>query len=111
MTEEQKIEEQESGNDARSLFNVASIFAKALGFILEDNQGIVIEMENHLYNPMGESPRIAVIKHEGVIRLENLEEEHPDGTCLEFEMDPIESEDEISNENPPIYPESQKNPE
>ena len=105
-TEQENIPEQgEENKEAKDLFNVSSIFAKALAFILEDGQGIVIEMDHQLYNPVGESKRVAVINHSGMIRIENMDDEFEDGQCLEFTLSDEDNEEEKGTTTDGMYPE------
>ena len=99
-TEQENVTPDDINQDkSEVLFNISSIFAKSLGFFLNNSQGIIVKMEGPLFNPVGSSERVAIINHNGIIRIEDIESDHEDGTILEFEFSE-DPQDEIPTEDP-----------
>jgi hypothetical protein len=73
--------------------NAALIFARALSFILQENQGIVVGLKNGLQIEDGVE-KVIVFKHQEQIHIYKCEDEIEEGTAVMMSESPFESEEE-----------------
>jgi hypothetical protein len=60
--------------------NAALIFTRALSLILEEREGVVVDIEGDVYNPAGESKKVIVFRDKGMIYIEDFEKDLEEGT-------------------------------
>jgi hypothetical protein len=72
--------------------NAALIFARALSFILQENQGIVVDLKNGLQ--LGDdTTKVIVFKHLEQIHIYKCEDDLAEGSAVMMSESPIESEE------------------
>jgi hypothetical protein len=70
----------------------ALIFARTLSLILQENQGIVVELKNGIQ--LGDdASKVIVFKHNEQIHIYKCEDDMPEGTAVMMSENPIESEE------------------
>ena len=82
---ENKIESQEA-------FDASIIFAKALSFILQDKQGIVVDIpsDSKVYES---TKKVVVFKFMDKIHIYKCEDDMAEGTAVLLDADPFENKD------------------
>lgn len=73
--------------------NAALIFARALSFILQENQGIIVDLKNGIQLEEG-AEKVIVFKHQEQIHIYKCEEEIEEGTAVMMSETPFESQEE-----------------
>ena len=81
----------------QDLLNSAIIFAKALGLILNENEGVVVDVTSGIELP-DEVSKIIVFKNEEQIKIYKCEEDLPEGTAVNMNTDEAPEEPEETKE-------------
>jgi hypothetical protein len=80
----------------QDLLNASLIFARALGFILKDSEGIVVDIKGEIN--LGENvKKVIVFKNEEQVHIYMCEEDIPEGTAVNMktsEIDPATTDTE-----------------
>lgn len=72
-----------STQDPKDLLNTSLIFARALGLILNEKKGVVVDIVGDV--DLGEDvKKVIVFNYQGQVRILKCEEDHPEGTNLEM---------------------------
>lgn len=72
--------------------NAALIFARTLSLILQENQGIVVELTNNIQ--LGDdASKVIVFKHNEQIHIYKCEDDLAEGTAVMMNENPTESEE------------------
>lgn len=58
------------------------ILSKALGFLLEEGEGVVIVPENDIEKMLGSNRPLAIFNKDGQIRVQPVDPEIPDGQMI-----------------------------
>ena len=74
--------EQNQSENPQDLLNASLIFARALSLILEDNQGIVVDIQNGI--DMGEVSKVIVFKNNDQVHIYNCEDDLVEGTAVKM---------------------------
>jgi hypothetical protein len=75
----------------QDLLNASLIFARALGFILKDSEGIVVDIKGNIN--LGEDvKKVIVFQHQEQVHIYKCEEDIPEGTAVN--MNPPEDNSE-----------------
>jgi hypothetical protein len=69
-------------DDPEEWLATSLIFAKALGNILQENEGIVVKLEGDMKMLWPIADRVIVCKYDDMINILNCEEELPDGQLI-----------------------------
>lgn len=67
-------------DDPKDWLNANLIFARALGQVLEEGAGVVVDIEGDARNPAGFSDKVIVFKMGGKIHVDDFSEDLPEGT-------------------------------
>lgn len=67
-------------DDPQEWLNSALIFARTISLLLEEREGVVVDITGDAYNPVGESKKIIVFRDEGMIHIDNFEKDAEEGT-------------------------------
>lgn len=71
-------------NNPQDLMNAALIFARALSLILDENQGIVVDLKNGIDLKDGVQ-KVIVFKNQEQVHIFNCEEDLQEGTVVKME--------------------------
>jgi hypothetical protein len=75
----------------QDLLNASLIFARALGLILKDGEGIVVDIKGNIN--LGENvKKVIVFKNEEQVHIYMCEEDIPEGTAVNMKTSEIEPE-------------------
>ena len=75
----------------QDLLNASLIFARALGLILKDGEGIVVDIKGDIN--LGENvKKVIVFKNEEQVHIYMCEEDIPEGTAVNMKTSEIEPE-------------------
>lgn len=75
------------------LTNITLIFGKALGLILQENQGLVVDITGDIKLD-DDVKKVIVFKRENNVHIYKCEEDIPEGTPLSLDTDNIENKGE-----------------
>jgi len=67
--------------------NTALIFTMALGNLIQDRIGIIIDIKGDAYNPVGDSNKVIVFRRDNMIHIDNFPQDLPEGTICEIRDD------------------------
>ena len=73
-------------NKKNELINASLVFAKALGLILKDKEGIVVDAKGDISFPDG-IKKVIVFKLEEQIHIYKCDEDLDEGTAVNLQMD------------------------
>lgn len=94
-------EQSSQGQNPQDLLNASLIFARALGLILKDSEGIVVDTKGDI-KLREDVKKVIVFKNEEQVHIYMCEEDIPEGTAVNMkskEMKPKsteETEEEVS---------------
>lgn len=74
-------------DDPKEWLNSTLIFAKALGHLLKERQGIVVELSGDMYNPVGLSKKVIVFSDGDQLRIDDMSVDFEDGDFLTIHKD------------------------
>lgn len=79
----------EKNIDLQNALDASIIFAKALGFILQDKQGIVVDIptESKMHEMI---QKVVVFKFNGKVHIYKCEDDIVEGSAVLLDTDPIE---------------------
>jgi hypothetical protein len=80
------------GQDPQDLLNASLIFARALGLILNDGEGIVVDIVGDM-NLGNDIKKVIVFEHNDQVHIYKCEEDIPEGSAVNMKSKP-ESETE-----------------
>ena len=81
----------------QDLLNASLIFARALGLILKDDEGIVVDIKGDIN--LGEDvKKVIVFKNEEQVHIYMCEEDIPEGTAVNMKPSEIKDESSINIE-------------
>jgi hypothetical protein len=86
-----KPEDQNYENTTQDLVNASLIFGRALGIILKEKQGIVIDVKGDIKFPE-EVKKVIVFKFEERVHIHNCHEDLEEGISVNLETDSPEEE-------------------
>jgi hypothetical protein len=86
-----KPEDQNYENTTQDLINASLIFGRALGIILKEKQGIVIDVKGDIKFPE-EVKKVIVFKFEERVHIHNCHEDLEEGISVNLETDSPEEE-------------------
>lgn len=81
MENNNETNQTENLSNPQDLLNAALIFARALSFIFEDNQGIVVDLKGEIELTDGVE-KVIVFKNQDKIHIYKCEEDIPEGTAV-----------------------------
>jgi hypothetical protein len=91
MEENQLNLEQENTNgNPQDLLNASLIFARALSLILEDSQGIVVDLQGGI-ELSSDTNKVIVFKHEDQVHIYKCEDDLVEGTAVRMSNTEIPS--------------------
>lgn len=70
-------------NEYNETFNALLIFAKSIGFLLHRNEGLVIELEGDMYNPIGDSNKVVIYYRDDEVVIDQYVGECKDGEFVD----------------------------
>lgn len=79
--------------------NSALIFARTISQLMMENTGVVVELKGDMYNPVGDSKKIIVIKSGGQIGIDNFDSDLPEGSVCVIKTDDEDDEEENNEED------------
>ena len=68
----------------QELLNASLLFARALGLILKENEGIVVDVVGDI-NLGGEVKKVIVFKHENQVHIYKCDEDIPEGNAVNMD--------------------------
>ena len=81
--------------------NGSLIFANALGHLLQDNEGVVVDIKGDIVNPYSDdAKKVIVFKMNQMININSLHEDYPAGTMIWMTEVPDEDIKDNSSETP-----------
>ena len=78
-----KPNEEGYSNNQQDLLNASLIFARALGIILQEKQGIVVDVQGDIN--LGETKKVIVFLRDEKIHISECPEDLPEGTAIELD--------------------------
>ena len=85
MQENHLQPEQEGYNDnPKDLLNASLIFARALGLILKNGEGIVVDAKGDI--DLGDVKKVIVFSHENQVHIYKCEEDIVEGAAVNMDM-------------------------
>ena len=81
-----KPEDQNYENTTQDLINASLIFGRALGLILKEKQGIVIDVKGEIKFPE-EVKKVIVFKFEERVHIQKCDEDLEEGVSVNLETD------------------------
>jgi hypothetical protein len=79
-------------DNPQDLLNASLIFARALGLIMKEGEGIVIDVAGEV-NLGDDTKKVIVFEYQNQVHIYKCEEDLPEGTVVN--MDPTNGENEI----------------
>jgi hypothetical protein len=73
-------EDENHEDDPREWLNTALIFTRALSLLLEEKEGIVVDIQGDAYNPVGDSRKVIVFRENEMLYIEDFEKNLVEGT-------------------------------
>lgn len=73
-------EDEDHDDDPRDWLNSALLFARALSLILEEREGVVVDISGDAFNPIDDAKKIIVFKADGMIHIDSFEKDLEEGT-------------------------------
>lgn len=92
MKDKNKNAEENTNQD--DWYNVALIFTKAIGYMLNEKEGIVIHLENDMQSLDGETKKVVLVNYDGMIQMEPYDGDLEDGAFLMAEVSGEEEDDD-----------------
>lgn len=87
--------EEQGPQDPQDLLNASLIFARALGFVFREEEGIVVDIKGDIY--LGEGiDKVIVFKQNNQIHIFKCEEDIEEGSVVNLGPEPPSVEDQIS---------------
>ena len=86
------LNEQTNSENAQDLLNASLIFARALSLILEDSQGIVVDLQGGI-ELSSDTNKVIVFKHEDQVHIYKCEDDLVEGTAVRMSNTEIPSEE------------------
>jgi hypothetical protein len=71
-------------DDPKDWLNSALLFGSALGQLLENNSGVVVDVKGDSFNPVGDSKKVIVFKREGQIVIDDFDQDLPEGAICKI---------------------------
>lgn len=91
MENTQETNQTGDSTNPQDTLNAALIFARALSLILQENQGIVVDLKNGLQ--LGDdASKVIVFKHQDQIHIYKCEEDLAEGSAVMMSEDSTESD-------------------
>lgn len=90
--EQNKLEK----NETQDILNASLIFAKALGFILTDGEGIVVNISENIKMPE-DIKKVIVFKFQEQIHIYKCEQNLEEGTVVNMQANPSDENQESNN--------------
>ena len=84
-------EKGETKQDVQDLLNASLIFARALGLILNEGEGIVVDIVGDM-NLGEEVKKVIVFEHENQVHIYKCEEDLPEGSAVSMNQNDKEPE-------------------
>jgi hypothetical protein len=91
-----KPNEQGYVDNPQDLLNASLIFARALGLIMKEGEGIVIDVTGEI-NLGDDTKKVIVFEYQNQVHIYKCEEDLPEGTVVN--MDPTNSNSETTQES------------
>lgn len=83
---------EEMGENQQDLINASLIFARALGLIFRDDEGIVVDVKGDV--SLGDDvKKVIVFKKDNQVHIYRCEEDVEEGTAVNLGEPPVESEE------------------
>lgn len=87
--------EQEGPQNPQDLLNASLIFARALGFVFKEDEGIVVDIQGDIY--LGEGiNKVIVFKQNNQMHIYKCDEDIQEGAVVNLGPEPPAVEDQIS---------------
>jgi hypothetical protein len=86
------LNEQTNSENPQDLLNASLIFARALSLILEDSQGIVVDLQGGI-ELASDTTKVIVFKHEDQVHIYKCEDDLVEGTAVRMSNTEIPSEE------------------
>jgi len=80
-------------DDPQELLNASLLFARALGLILKDNEGIVVDVVGEI-NLGDEVKKVIVFKFENQVHIYKCEEDIPEGNAVNMDTSSVKGSEE-----------------
>ncbi len=85
------------GQNQQDLINASLIFARALGLIFRDDEGIVVDINGDVN--LGEGvKKVIVFKQDNQVHIYRCDEDVEEGTAVNLGMPPVEGEELTESE-------------
>lgn len=90
-------EQSGEGQNQQDLINASLIFARALGLIFRDDEGIVVDINGDVN--LGEGvKKVIVFKQDNQVHIYRCDEDVEEGTAVNLGMPPVEGEELTESE-------------
>ncbi len=90
-------EQSGEGQNQQDLINASLIFARALGLIFRDDEGIVVDINGDVN--LGEGvKKVIVFKQDNKVHIYRCDEDVEEGTAVNLGMPPVEGEELTESE-------------
>lgn len=66
--------------------NGSLIFGAACHLLLEEQVGVVVDLQGDMVNPVGDSKKVIVIRHGGMIHIDDFPDDLPEGTLCKIRL-------------------------
>jgi hypothetical protein len=86
------LEQQNPNENPQDLLNASLIFARALSLILEDSQGIVVDLQNGI-ELASDTNKVIVFRHQDQVHIYKCEDDLVEGTAVRMSNTEVPSEE------------------
>jgi hypothetical protein len=86
------LEQENTNGNPQDLLNASLIFARALSLILEDNQGIVVDLQGGI-ELSSDTNKVIVFKHEDQVHIYKCEDDLVEGTAVRMSNTEVPTEE------------------